>query len=216
MGWFGPAGDCGCCPPLCLCGMLGEYGGFLNTPTARLTISGLPATFSYTARRAGSGQWLWDYFELTGMNDANGTYIVEQLKEDDFCIDPLSNPVYNGTISYSELRDSYRSPTSDECNLTFNGSTTTARTVPFRIQWTGRSVLGSVGSGGIAIFYTFVRVEIPLGCGDDYGGANTAGITLRADTGFLSVDTCGFSGRPPDIGGDTFSLGTLQLDVLDI
>lgn len=172
--------------------------------------------FSYTARRAGTGQWLWDYFELTGMNAANGTYIVEQLKEDEFCIDPLSNPVFNGTISYSELRDSYRSPTSNQCNLTFTGSTTTARTVPFQIQWTGRSVRGSVGSGGIAVFFTFPRVEIPLACGEDYGGPNTAGITLRADTGFINPDLCGFTGRAPDIGSNTFSLGTLQLDVLDI
>lgn len=147
MTWHGPRSGCGCCK--CSCSGGGESRKFANTPTVKVVVSGLPASYEWS-------QELKDPIfgaegdratTVEGLHLFNGTYFSEAEKTTGDCIDfygTLSLAPSSSTITETRVSRGY--PDSSGCytglpdtvtsNITTSFSVTTWDNDSFRVNFT--------------------------------------------------------------------------------
>jgi hypothetical protein len=118
MAWFGPSGNCGCCPVCdCLDGLT-EARRFNGTPTVKVVISDVLDEFEYQTTTYFSFPSAWrDRVKISGVSSIAGTYFFELTKTASGCIDLISGS------SETQIIGSY---TSEVTRQTINGTTCAA------------------------------------------------------------------------------------------
>ena len=94
MTWHGPRGTCGCCKP-CECPDGGNLSRqFTKSPTVKVVISNLPATYVFEYEVTFSTTTFYDTITIDGLDCLNGTYLFEYgIDANTGCVDwsiPLS------------------------------------------------------------------------------------------------------------------------------
>jgi hypothetical protein len=157
--WFGPRGDCGCCdgPGLCLAArghfenVQGEtisYRSFRPGSQAQLTLSGFPATAF--ARQVMpyqliglDGSWPWREYTWTGLDNLNGTYLMDLPLSESGCIgvqSPMAIYTFNATCQIDRFRYERKNYIGTDCTgATLITQSSFTITIPITV-WMGVSL----------------------------------------------------------------------------
>lgn len=164
--WFGPRGQCGCCEIVCGCESDSTVPSpaFTGTPTFRITLAGLPATYEWSDFIGRIFFREKNDFTLTSLADANGTYFVELQKRNDFCINESAAVGFATTISYTRGRNTIFSDVPDICVPTSTTSSSTLSTLSFSVAAVG-GFFSLIIVGGLPDYYQ-IKGQVEMSCPD--------------------------------------------------
>lgn len=132
--WHGPRGDCGCCGGTrCACADDPEQTSpsFTDTPTFRVVIAGMPATYEWSDFRSLGSFWHKNDWTLTGLSGINGTYFVPLEKRDLVCIDETKAAGFSDPSSFTEAFARDISVSGDICTVTSSETGTATKNLSF-------------------------------------------------------------------------------------
>jgi hypothetical protein len=230
--WFGPR-ECACdCIIKCGCGddPILPSMSFIGTPTIRIVVSGMPASYAWIDRINRISFNERNQWDLVGLNGINGTYFIELPKVNGFCIDKTANESFSSPVTYTQNRIRENSPIGDICNINFTETTTASRTASVSGSSVGGSLSFSIAAS-LSDFYEIrgtVLFECPSYDTADAIGNNTinGGFTtnktwpyssgeIRIIRRAISTATCG--DPQEDASGEVFAVvGTIVAEMLDL
>jgi len=171
--WHGPRGDCGCCGGTrCACANDPEQNSpsFTDTPTFRVVIAGMPATYEWSDFRSLGSFWHKNDWTLTGLSGINGTYFVPLEKRNSVCIDESAPAGFSDPVSFTEAFARDISDFSDICTVTSSTTGTATRSLSFSGSFSF-NIFGIVIQYSLTDIYA-IRGEVEMSCPDyDYSAS---------------------------------------------
>lgn len=204
--------------------------GFAGTPTIRIVISGLPASYTWSDFFSVSSVFQKNDWTLTGLNSINGTYFLGLAKAGLFCIDEPATPGAITSSNYTEAfaRSSRSGP--NICIETSTSSGSASKNAGPTVTFVGTQFIINLNQSATN-YYGFLG-EVRMSCPSyDYtttSGNNsiTGGFasprTWPRSSGEIKIlrraiadGTCGFT--PEHASGQVFAtIGTLTAEIVDL
>lgn len=189
--------------PCCACiAADGPYAKFENTPTVRIVISGLPASYIFSHFISGfSFEERYD-FDIEGMDSANGTFFWPLTKNTQGCLIPLSGYLDSYPTDDNRVLRNYDRPS---CNLISSGGDPG---VPFII------ISGSESAGPIFTLSVNVARGLHFNVRGQIDFTPVTDYTATAGDNTVSIGGTLFSASWPKSSGDIKIIRRAQPEAL--